>query len=118
MTRVAQGDTSQDQHVDPKKARLIQMGEFAKQYVSKQSLAPRTGEISAFMTKMKQVGVGSQGGAEALAIFHQLIFDEWMTGSQETPPARIKVDEKKVLRNDRVECNEDSRKRPPPQPST
>ena len=44
------------------------------------------GEIAALTTTMRQVGDGSQGGAEALAIFHQLVFDEWM--------ARIKVGEK------------------------
>ena len=30
----------------------------------------------------------------ALAIFHQLLYDEWMTGSLSGPLARIKVDEK------------------------
>ena len=34
-------------------------------------------EIAALMTAMRQVGVGWQG-REALTIFHQLIFDEWM----------------------------------------
>ena len=43
---------------------------------------------------MRQIGVGTPGGAEALAIFHQLICDEWMTGSLSEPLARIKVDEK------------------------
>ena len=40
-----------------------------------------------------QIGVATQGGAEALAIFHQLLHDEWMTGSLSGPLARIKVDE-------------------------
>ena len=31
-------------------------------------------------TAMRQLGVGSQGDAEALAIFHQLLFDEWAEG--------------------------------------
>ena len=43
---------------------------------------------------MRQNGVGTPGGAEALAIFHQLLYDEWMTGSLRRPLARIKVDEK------------------------
>ena len=30
---------------------------------------------------MRQLGVGSQGGAEALAIFHQLLSDEWTLGT-------------------------------------
>ena len=43
---------------------------------------------------MRQLGVGSQGGAEALTIFLQLIYDEWASGSLATAWARIKVDEK------------------------
>ena len=35
--------------------------------------------------------VGSQGGVEALAIFHQLVFDEWTSGTLDTPLGRIKV---------------------------
>ena len=52
------------------------------------------GEIAAFTTSLRQIGVGTPGGAEALAIFHQLLYDEWMTGSLSGPLARIKVDEK------------------------
>ena len=48
---------------------------------------------------MRQVGVGSEGGAEAWAIFHQLMFDERVSGSLNTPSARIKVDEKTVSEN-------------------
>ena len=43
---------------------------------------------------MRQLGVGSQGGAEALAIFHQLIVDEWTSGSLDMSLARVKVDER------------------------
>ena len=46
---------------------------------------------------MRQLGVGSQRGAGALYIFHQLIFDEWTSGTVDTPLARIKVDETIVL---------------------
>ena len=49
------------------------------------------------MTAMRQLGVGSQGGAEALAIFDQRICDEWASGSLNAPLARIKVDEKKCF---------------------
>ena len=35
-----------------------------------------------------------QGGTEVLAIFHQLIFDEWASGTLDTPLARITVDER------------------------
>ena len=51
-------------------------------------------EIAALMTGIRQVGVGSQGGAEALAIFHQLLYDELASGSLNAPLARIRVDEK------------------------
>ena len=61
--------------VDPNKVRSIQMG-------------------AALMTAMRKVGVGSQGGAEALAIFLQLIYDRWATRSLDAPLTRIKVDEK------------------------
>ena len=40
---------------------------------------------------MRQIGVGTPGGAEALATFHQLLYDEWMTGLLSGPLARIKV---------------------------
>ena len=44
---------------------------------------------------MPHIGVGSPGGAEALAIFHQLLCDdEWAEGSLADPLARIKVDKK------------------------
>ena len=43
---------------------------------------------------MRQIGVGTPGGAEALAIFHQFIYDEWMTGSLSGPLAIIRVDDK------------------------
>ena len=46
---------------------------------------------------MRQLGVFSQGRPEALAIFHQLIFDERTSGTLETPLTRIKVDEKKCF---------------------
>ena len=40
---------------------------------------------------MRQLGIGSQGVANALAFFHQ---DEWASGSLNEPLARINVDEK------------------------
>ena len=49
---------------------------------------------AALTTSMRLIGVGTPGGAEALAIFHQLLHDEWMTGSLREPLARTKVDEK------------------------
>ena len=58
------------------------------------------GEIAALMTAMRQLGVGFQGGAEALAIFHQLTYHERRACSLTTPLARIKVDEKILLCED------------------
>ena len=82
------------QVVDPKKVRPILMGEFLRKYVSRRLLALGEGEIAAIATAIRQLGVGSQGGVEALAIFHQLINDERASGSPNEPPARIKVDGK------------------------
>ena len=69
--------TKDQQVVDTKKVRPIQMGEFLRKCVSRRLLALSEGEIAALTTAMRQLGVGSQGGAEALAIFHQLVHDEW-----------------------------------------
>ena len=44
-------------------------------------LALSEGEIAALTTSMWKIGVGTPGGAEALVFFHQLLHDEWMTGS-------------------------------------
>ena len=46
---------------------------------------------------MWQIGVGTKGGAEALAIFHQLLGDEWAAGSLNEPVARIRVNDKDCL---------------------
>ena len=47
------------------------------------TLGTHEGEIAALTTSMRQIGVG-----------HQLLYDDWMTGSLRGPLARIKVDEK------------------------
>ena len=83
------------QQVDPKKVRPIQMGEFLWKYVSRKLLALSEGEIAALMTAMRQLGVGSQFGPEAVAIFHKLLNDEWAEGSLTEAFARVKVDDKK-----------------------
>ncbi len=59
------------------KVRPIQMGEFLRKYVSRRLLALDEKEIARFMTAVRQLGCGTQGGMEALAIFHQLVYDEW-----------------------------------------
>ena len=58
------------------------------------TLALSEGQIAALTTSMRQLGVGTQGGAEALAIFHQVLYDELAAGSLTEPLARIQVDEK------------------------
>ena len=63
------------------------MGEFVRKYVSRRLLALSEGEIATL----------TAAAAEALAIFHQLIFDEWTSGTLDTPQARIKVDETNLL---------------------
>ena len=50
------------------------------------------GEIATLTAAVRQLGVGSQGGAEALAIFNELIFGGWASGPLDMPLARIKVD--------------------------
>ena len=64
------------QAIDSKKGRPIQMGDFLRKYVSWLLLALSEGEIAALTTSMRQIGVGTPGGAEALGIFHQLFCDE------------------------------------------
>ena len=77
-----------------KKFVLFRWEILLRKYVSRHLPALSEGEIASLTTAMRQLVVGSQGGAEALAIFHQLIYDEWASGSLVTPLARIKVDEK------------------------
>ena len=49
---------------------------------------------SRIMQAMRQIGVGTVGGAEALAIFHQLLYDAWADGGLSRFLARVKIDEK------------------------
>ena len=104
-TDVPEGGVLHDQQdVDPKKVRPNHMGEFFRKYVSRRLLALSEADIAALTTSIRQFGVGTPGGAEALAIFHQLLYDEWMMGSLGGPLARIQVDEKKkLLWDDRME---------------
>ena len=76
------------QPVHPKKVRPIQTGELLRKYVSRRLLALRR------RNRCGSSGLGSQGGAEGLAIRQQPLYDEWAEGSLTEPPARIKVDEK------------------------
>ena len=51
-------------------------------------------DIGRVMTAMRQLGVGTPGGAEALATFHQLLYEAWRDGQLPSALARIKIDEK------------------------
>ena len=62
------------------------MGEFHRKYV-----ALSEGEFAALSTAMRQLGVGSQGGASSVGS----ICDGRASGSLNTPLTRIKVDDKK-----------------------
>ena len=61
--------THEQQEADPKKVRPIQMEEFCGKYVSRRLLALSEGEIAALTTSMRQIGVGTPGGAEAWPSF-------------------------------------------------
>jgi hypothetical protein len=76
------------------KVRPIQMGEFLRKFVSKRLLSLADKSIATLMTAARQLGLGTTGGMEALAIFHQILYDEWAAGGLTVPLARIKVDEK------------------------
>ena len=54
------------QDVDPKKVRPVQVGAFLRKYVSRRLLALSVGEIAALTTAMRQIGVGTPGGTERL----------------------------------------------------
>ena len=62
----------------------------------------REGEIAALTTSMRQIGVGTPCNAEALAIFHQLFFDEWMTGSLRGTAGQNQSRREKLLWDDRL----------------
>ena len=70
------------------------MGEFLRIHVSKRLLSLSEGGIERLMVAARQLGVRAPGGTEALAIFHQLIYDERAAGGMFVLLARIKVDEK------------------------
>ena len=86
-------DTSDAATARPK-VRPIQMGEFLRKWVSRRLLKLNVADIEVVMSAMRQLGVRSQGGAEALAIFQQCVYDLWKSGSLARPLARIKIDEK------------------------
>ena len=74
--------------------RPIQMGEFLRKWVSRRLLVLNSGDIGKVMAAMRQYGNGQSGGTEAMAIFHQQLYELWHAGALSRPLARIKVDEK------------------------
>ena len=74
--------------------RPIQMGEFLRKLVAKRLLLLNKGDIGKVMHAMRQLGVGMPGGAESLAIFHQLLHELWREGALTRPLARVKIDER------------------------
>ncbi len=78
----------------PPKVRPIQMGEFLRKWVSKRLHKLNEADISRVMAAMRRLGVGTSGGAEALATLHQLLYEVWRDGDLERPLARIKIDER------------------------
>ena len=55
-----------------------------RKHVSPRLLAHSEGEIAALTASMRQLGVGSQGGAGSLAIFHQLLSENRLQESKST----------------------------------
>ena len=96
-TDIPENSVTCDQQ-DVKKVRPIQMGEFSRKNVTRRLLALGEGEIVVLTTSMRQIGVGTPGGAEAL-VFHLLLYDEWMTGTAGQNQSR----REKLLWDDRME---------------
>ena len=112
VTHVAQGDISNNQDVDPKRVRPIQMGEFVRKYVSRRLSAHSEGEIAALMTPMRQEEVGLARRSRSLDNLPSpllLRLDSKVSGNTLSANQSRYT---QLLRNDRVECSEDFSKRP------
>ena len=90
MASAAAPDTEQP---ETPKVRPIQVGEWLRRWVSRRLLTLNKRDIGKVMVAMRQLGVGMSGGAESLAIFHQLLYEIWGEGGLDRPLARVKVDE-------------------------
>eukprot|EP00973_Karenia_brevis_P080292 11137539-Karenia_brevis.AAC.1 len=64
------------------------MGEFLRKWISRRLLVLNGPDIDRVMVAMRQLGVRIPGGAEALAIFQQLVYDLWKDGAVTTHLAR------------------------------
>ena len=74
------------------KVRPIQMGEFLRKWACRRLLQVAKPDIGKVIWTMRQLGVGAPG-AEALALFHQLLYEAWAGGQLHRALARIKIDE-------------------------
>ena len=68
------------------------MAEFLRMHVSRLHRALNEPEIAPFDDIHESDGRGRAGPAEALATFHQLVCDEWLS-----PLARVEVDERNCI---------------------
>ena len=75
MTQAAMSQSWPMSLNSPPKARPIQMGEFMRKLVSKKLLLLNSSDLTKIFLEMRQLGAGVAGGAEALAIFHQLLIE-------------------------------------------
>ena len=75
MMLTSGGDDAEQQECAKPKVRPIQMGEWLRKWVSKRLLRLNASDIGKIMVATRQLGVGTPGGAEALAIFHQQLYD-------------------------------------------
>ena len=76
------------------KVRLIQMRELLRKWACRRVLQVAKPDIGKVMWSMRQLGVTAPQGAEALALFHQLLYEAWADGQLPRFPARIKIHEK------------------------
>ena len=75
------------------------MGEFLRKWVSRRLLKMNSNDIAKVMSAMRQYGNGADGGAEAIAMFQQLLYESWRDRELPQMLARVKIDETKLLRN-------------------
>ena len=69
------------------------MGEFLRKWACRRLLQVAKPDLGKVMWTMRQLGVVAPGEAEALALFHQLLFEAWTGGQLPRTLARIKIDE-------------------------
>ena len=75
------------------KVRPIQMGEFLRKWACRRVLQVAKSDLGRVMWTMRQLGVGAPGGAEAPALFHQLLYEAWAGGQLPRTLDRIKIEE-------------------------